>query len=190
MTRPRSSTIFINSAAPPGLPRSVGMTVISVPVAWSSAAKACIGSRRRATSTRSCPSLAASRASSAPMPLDAPVTSATGRVELAIVMNPLATNRFGDESSGDDSFWRASTAGEGGGALLDEMGHPLLEIFRTKRGEHFRVGHRPGFGKRLEIGLEDLPFDHADRARRRRGDQLACDRLDVGKKIVGRQFAN
>jgi hypothetical protein len=37
------------------------MMVISAPVDLSSAASASIGSRRRATSTRSCPSFAASR---------------------------------------------------------------------------------------------------------------------------------
>src|SRR5580704_4061785 len=139
-----------------------------------------MGSRRRATSTRSWPSLAASRASSAPMPLDAPVMSAMGRVEMAMMMNP-----FGDE-------WhrRASAAGEGGGALLDEMRHAFLEIFGAERCQHLLVGLRPGFGERLEIRLEDLPLDDADRTRRRRGDKFARDRLHASDKILSRQFAN
>ena len=51
---------------------------------------------------------------------------------------------------------------------FDEMRHPFLEIFRAERCQHFFVRHRPGFGERLEIGLEDLPFDHADE----RGDEV------------------
>ena len=90
MTRPRPSTVFINAAAAPGLPRSAAKTVISTPVDLSSAASASMGSRRRDTSTRSCPSFAASRASAAPMPADAPVTSATGRAELAMPMHPFS----------------------------------------------------------------------------------------------------
>src|SRR4029077_1220841 len=40
---------------------------------------------RRGVRTRSCPCRASSRASSAPMPLEAPVTSARGRLLLSII---------------------------------------------------------------------------------------------------------
>jgi len=46
-------------------------------------------------------------------------------------------------------------AGEGGCALFDEMRHALLEVLGLERVDHFRVGHGPGFGQRLEVGLED-----------------------------------
>ena len=61
---------------------------------------------------------------------------------------------------------RGLAAGECRRALLDEMRHPFLEIFRAKRCDHLLVGDRPGFRERLEIRLENLPFDDADRARR------------------------
>jgi hypothetical protein len=47
--------------------------------------------RLKREALQSCPSFAASRASAAPMPADAPVTSATGRAELAMPMHPFSS---------------------------------------------------------------------------------------------------
>ena len=85
---------------------------------------------------------------------------------------------------------RTSSTGKHRGTLLDEMRHPFLEIFRAKRCEHLLVGDRPGFRERLEIRLENLPFDDADRAGRLRRDQFARDRLYIGAEVVCRQSAH
>src|ERR1041385_8444464 len=80
MSRPRSAMSCARVTAAPGFERSAGMTVAMAPRARNSAASASIGATRRAVSTRLCPCCASSRASAVPMPLEAPVTSANGRV--------------------------------------------------------------------------------------------------------------
>jgi len=76
-SRRRASTV----ASDGGSHRSA--TSVSTSTAWvdaSSAARASSRSRRRATITRSEPSAASRRAKASPMPLEAPVTSATGHL--------------------------------------------------------------------------------------------------------------
>src|SRR5450759_2523175 len=70
------------------------------------------------------------------------------------------------------------------------MRHAFLEVFRTERFDHFRIGYGPCFRQRLEKGLEDLTLDDADRARGRGRDHVAGDRLHVVQKILSLQAAN
>jgi len=68
-----------------GSPRPA--VTISTFTPWQVAATDSNASRRRAVNTRSTPSAASSRAMAAPMPLDAPVTSA--RLPLRLVVSAL-----------------------------------------------------------------------------------------------------
>src|SRR5499427_4941796 len=88
VSKPRVSISPASPAAAPGFARSAAMTIELAPCPRSSSASDCIGSTVRALSTRSWPSFASSRARSAPMPLDAPVTKASGRVGLVTVEAP------------------------------------------------------------------------------------------------------
>src|SRR6202043_3100488 len=95
-------------------------TVTAAPRPRSSAASASIGATRRADSTRSCPSRANSRASSMPRPLEAPVTSASGRLLLSIKV-PLEGTTKARKSTGPGTQFRSQPLNGQSGILAGKI---------------------------------------------------------------------
>src|SRR5205814_5569756 len=147
-SRSRPATSCARAAAAPGFDRSAAMTVTAAPRPRSSVATASIGATRRAVSTRSWPCRANSRANSAPRPLEAPVTSAKGRLLLSM-MFPLSgatAARSGTE------FRSQSLNGRSGGIPIGDIEASDEQALDRGYGSGFRERRHGGDRQRGGAG--------------------------------------